>query len=120
MCFLNSTEFFFSFTLQEIDRNYLGEMMLSTTHLIIEITLKIIYIAHTTFLKYTADALLYPAKKSPLRGGNKKRDGPGYRLGADGLPGTRTREGEEKPPLRVSSTDLGNSAFPSKSLGLTI
>ena len=59
MCFLNSTQFFFSFTLQEIDRNYLGEMMLSTTHLIIEITLKIIYIAHTTFLKYNQMFAIY-------------------------------------------------------------
>lgn len=53
-------------------------------------------------------------------GGSEKRDGPGYRLGADGLRGTQTQEGEEKPPLRVSSTDLGNSAFPSKYFGLII
>ena len=52
----------------------------------------------------TAGTLLYPAKKSPLRGGSKKRDGPGYRLGADDLPGTRTQEGEEKPPVSQALT----------------
>ena len=52
----------------------------------------------------TADTLLYPAKKSPLRGGSKKRDGSGYRLGADDLPGTWTQEGEEKPPVSQALT----------------
>ena len=57
--FLKFNTIFFSFTFEEINRNYLHEMMLSTTHLTIEITLEIIYIGHTILLKYNQLFAIY-------------------------------------------------------------
>ena len=57
--FLKFNTIFFSFTFEEINRNYLHEMMLSTTHLTIEITLEIIYIGNTILLKYNQLFAIY-------------------------------------------------------------